>query len=115
MKPKYYRIADHLKGDYWDGLKFTIKDTVSNVPLDLTGCTVKIQFKKSAKTGSLVEELTDTSGITVTALTGVIQMNGFKVDWDADIYYWDLQIVFPDDRPITYIEGTITITQDTTD
>lgn len=114
-KPAVYKISDHYKGDTFDGVQFTILNSSDNSPIDITNSAMKIQFRKSSIIGDIVKEITNISGITfVDAINGVFKMDGFLINWDEGIYYYDVQITFVDETVRTYIKGTISIIQDTT-
>ena len=110
-----YNIPNHLKGDTFNGIAFTLTTEVPAAPIDLTGAAIKVQFRKGNKTGFMQKELSIGSGITVTdAPNGTFQLNPFKADWQPSIYYYDVEITFPSGRVKTYIEGTFKIVQDVT-
>lgn len=114
-KPGVYNIADHYKGDTFDGVQFTIINSTDSLPINITGCLIKIQFKKNSNNGSIIKEITEISGITIIdAINGVFKINPFLIDWDEGRYLYDVQITFPDLSVRTYIKGTILIIQDTT-
>jgi len=113
--PTKYNIPDHYKGDTFNGLQFTIKDTVTLNAIDLTGAAIKIQFRKGNKRGLLEKEFVISDGITLSnALGGIFQIDTFVLDWDVASYYYDIEMTFVSGVVVTYIEGIINITQDVT-
>jgi hypothetical protein len=63
-------IADHIKGDTWDGFMFNLEDETeigSNIyePVDLTGATIISQFKTTPKGGMVFEFKTSDNSITI--------------------------------------------------
>ena len=110
-----YIIEDHYKGDTFDGVQFTLKNITDNIPINLTGCAIKIQFRKSAPYGTLEKELTEVDGITIIdAINGVFKINAFLLDWNKATYFYDVEVTFPNNVVKTYIKGTLSIIQDTT-
>ena len=110
-----YKIADHYKGDTFDGVQFTLLNSTDNIPINLTGCAIKIQFKKSAAYGTLQKEITNTAGITIVdAVNGVFKIDAFLINWSEANYYYDIEITFPNGLVKTYIKGTLAIIRDVT-
>jgi hypothetical protein len=107
-------LDNQYKGDTYDGVQFTLLGTGS-VPIDLTGAAIKSQFRHLSKTGRIVKEVTDGAGITVSdAVNGIFQIDSFIIDWAAATYYYDIEITFLSGVVRTYIQGTLTTTQDVT-
>jgi len=114
MTPKPYNIPDQLKGDTFKGLLFTLKDNLG-AAIDLTGATVKIDFRRGSKTGQLQKQLTIGNGVTMaTPSLGKIQLDPFIVDFPPTTYYYDVQLTFSPTEVHTYIEGTMAVKQDVT-
>lgn len=115
MKPEKYNFRDHLKGDTFNGIEFTLIDSNSELPIDITDALITIQFKSHSKTGLINVELNVGSGITITdAENGVFVIDSFLLDWQPKKYYYDVQITFPNGVVKTYIEGTFLVIQDVT-
>lgn len=109
-----YNIPDAYKGDTFEDLQFTLLE--NNVAIDLTGATIKCQFRKEKKTGSLIKTLTDTSGITVTDATGgIFKIDAFTMTWNAGEYFYDIQITDSSGVIFTYLQGTLNVIQDVTE
>lgn len=109
-----YDFPDHIKGDTFDGVGFTI--TVNGVALNLTGVGIRMQLRKGEK-GSVVKEFTNAvgGGITVTnALAGKFEIDSQIIDISAATYNHDIQFTLLSGEVRTYIAGTWTIIQDIT-
>ena len=114
-KPGVVNIANHYKGDTFDGIQYTILNSSDNLPIDLTGATIKSQFRKSNRKGSIILEITDGVGITVSdAVNGIFEIDSFLLDWQPSTYYYDIEITFSNGVVKTYIEGTLIVNQDIT-
>ena len=112
MTPATYTIPNHYKSDTFDAITFTIKEDA--IAVDLTGATIKIDFRKGKNTGTLQQSFTIGSGITLTdAINGVFRLDSFINNYDADVYYYDCEITFPSGVVRTYFKGTLTVNQDT--
>ena len=113
MIPQTNILNDHYKGSTFKGLRFII--TYNTVRLDLTGATIRCQFRRKSPIGDLTKELNIGTGITVTdAVNGVFRFDEMKINWDADIYYYDIEIALSNGNNDTYVKGTINVIQDST-
>ena len=104
------KLQDRLKGDTFEAVNFTFTG------VDLTGASIRIQFRYRCKTGAIVKDISTGSGITITdATAGKFTIDEFTpIDWEVDTYYYDVPIVFPSGKNKTYLKGTVKINQDTT-
>ena len=110
--PSVVNIDNHYKGDTYDGIQYTLLNASDSSPIDLTSATIKAQFRFSSITGSIIKEITEISGITVTdAANGVF---AFIIDWAFGIYYYDIEVTFVSGVVKTFVQGRIKITQDVT-
>jgi hypothetical protein len=110
-----YKILNQYKNDTFDGVRFTLKDTDTLTPISLVDATIKTQFRYRSETGRIVKTITELDGITVEdAVNGIFKFNPFVIDWEADIYYYDVQITFSNEVIKTYIKGTVKVIQDIT-
>ena len=108
-----YILSDHHKGDTWNGVQFTILS--NGVAVDLTSSTARVMFRRGSKKGTVVKSLTVGSGITLTdATNGVLTLDSFTLDWEADTYFYDVEITLSSGVIRTYVVGTIKINQDAT-
>lgn len=99
------------KGDSF-AFQFTLKDPVSEEPVDLTGTTVKAQIRATEDSATVMAEFVtshDDDGGTVTisltpVLTTALTTSGV----------WDVQLTFPDTTVRTYLRGTATLVKEVT-
>ena len=111
-----YNIPDRVKGTTFKGIQFTLKNSVTNAPLNLTDTQVKLQFRRGSEIGLVKKELALGTGITLTnAVGGVLVLDPFLVTWDAGLYYYDLKITHPTNVIDVYINGTFRVLQNVTD
>jgi len=109
------QIDNQYRGDTYDGVQFTLLNTEDSSPIDLTGVSIKIQFRYNSKIGGIQKEITDGNGVTISnAVNGVFSIDPFLIDWAPDIYYFDVQMTFTNGVVRTYIQGTIKVIQDVT-
>lgn len=110
MIPAIKILSPQLVNDTFNGVRFTLSPTT-----DLTGASIRTQFRRGGKRNPIQKDISIGSGITVEdAVNGIFVWDAFIIDWTVAIYNWDVQITFPDTTVKTYIEGTIQINQDTT-
>jgi hypothetical protein len=109
------QIDNQYRGDTYDGVQFTLLNTEDNSPIDLTGVNIKIQFRYNSKIGGLQKEINNGDGVTISdAVNGVFSIDPFLIDWNPDIYFFDIQMTFTNGVIRTYIQGTIKVIQDVT-
>ena len=109
--PIITNFKPQLKGDTFRGGIFTIVPAV-----DLTGATVRCQFRKGGKRNQVVVELTGGNGITITdAVNSVYQIDEITpLDWDVGNYNFDIEFTLSSGDIITPNEGILPVKQDTT-
>jgi hypothetical protein len=108
-------IADHKKGDTWDGFSFLFEELVNDiyVPFNLTGVTALIQFKTNPLGNAVFEFKTSDGTITIpTPLTGQIYMMPRVMNYEALTYSFDVQLTFLDGTVKTYVNDNFRIVQD---
>jgi hypothetical protein len=111
-------IADHIKGDTWDGFKFKIEDETevnSGVyePRNLTGCVIIAQFKKEPNGTVVFEFKTSDNTITIpTPANGEFILMPRIVDVPATTYVFDVQITYPNGVVESFDPEYWRITQD---
>lgn len=111
MNPAIYTIPTHYRGDTLNSITFTIKE--NTIAVDLTGASIKMDFRRGTDTGALQESKTIGSGLLVTdAVNGVFEMIAYINNWEAGVYFYDMQITFPSSIIRTYVKGTLTVKQD---
>ena len=109
MIPAKKVLKPQLKGDTFNGVRFTLSP-----PTDLTGATIRTQFRRGGKSAKAEKELTTGAGITVEdEVNGVFVWDPFIMNLAVATYYYDVEITFATGEVKTYIEGTIDIIQDT--
>ena len=107
MIAKRYDFTPHNAGDTFEGITLTLTQTASEVttPIDLTGATIKIVFKKQDQT-TVISTLEIGSGITVDdAEGGVISIDSFIVFATPYLYEYDMEITFNPSTIKTYMKG----------
>lgn len=113
--PTTYNFPDHYKGDTFNGMQFTLKDTVSEDAIDLTDVLIYIQFRRGSKIGQIVKDLSIGQGITLTdAINGIFRIDPFINNWAVSIYFYDVQMKFANEVIRTYVTGTQNLVQDVT-
>ena len=110
----YKKLITRFKGDTFLEWKMDYLDKDSN-PINLTGVEIISQFRKDCKTGTVARDMSVGSGITIVdAANGIYKIDEFVLDWDANIYYYDIQFTFTNGIEKTPIFGDITVVQDVT-
>jgi hypothetical protein len=101
-------IADHIKGDTWNGFSVTLKRKTSPsdptlIPIDLTGCSIISQFKTTPKGGVVFEFKTSDNTITIpTPANGrFVYMPRPSFNYPANTYVFDWQVTYPNGTIVT--------------
>ena len=107
-------LKDRIKNDTFSSVEFTYSDNLG-VPINITGAELKTQFRFRTKTGKIIKEISDGSGITITsAVDGEFKIDEFTpVDWEVDCYYYDVQMTLNGEIK-TYVGGKVKVIQDVT-
>ena len=114
MVPAVYNYGNQYRGDTLDSVQFTLIDKDTSLPIDLTGASLKIQFRKPFK-GATQLTITDGSGITIVSpTTGRLIIDSFILDWDPGVYLYDIEITFANSTVKTYVRGSINVISDAT-
>jgi len=115
MTASRYDFPQIIKGDTFDGLSFTL--SVNTVLVDFTDAIITMDLRLD-KTGVSVKRFTSVGDADITIespkTSGKFKFNSQIINVDAGIYYYDIQILFPNTVVKTYIEGRWTILQDVT-
>jgi hypothetical protein len=88
------------------------------VPVDLTGCKARAQFREELESGVVLLELTtENQRIVLGALTGDIRLvisatDTAALDWTTAVY--DLEIEFPDGTVVRRMAGTVVVSPEVT-
>jgi hypothetical protein len=110
-----YNFPDQMNGDTFPSRDVTIKNKTTQLPMNLTNCVIKCEFRMSNKTGTVVQTLTNGSGITIqSAENGIFTIHSFDANWGAGVYYYDFEFNFPGGKKITYFGGYMKLIQDVT-
>jgi hypothetical protein len=106
-----FDFPTHRSGDTWRGISsITILD--HEVPIDLTGCKIYIQFRSIYNFASPVVLTLTTEDNTIkieNAVNGIISIPEQIINVPVGRYRYDLQIDFPDGASMTYMEGEFEI------
>lgn len=109
-----YRIPPHRRGDTWDGIN-SITISVNGTPVNLTGATIKMEFRQSVDYPvALTLSTTDNTIQFVNAANGVIRIPSQMIEIPFSTYLYDLQVTFPNGTVKTYMSGTWEIVSDIT-
>ena len=103
------------RGDTFEEQPFRI--LVNQEPLNLTGYTIRVDFRYRSKNGDLVLHINTTDGgITIEDATGGrFKINKFATDnFKTGWHYYDVELVSPDGIKKTYVSGRVEITEDVT-
>lgn len=90
----------------------------ANVPIDLTGCTARMQVRSEVESPTVLLSLTTLNGgITITPLTGTIDLFIRDVDtaaikWESGV--WDLEIVHPNTDVTRLMQGSVSVSPEVT-
>jgi hypothetical protein len=101
------------RGDTFNGIQIEL--LVNGTASNLTGASIKCQFRPNSKIGAVVKTIQIGSGITITnATAGQFRIDPFVADLDTGKYFYDVQITFSSGVVKTYLEGIFDVTQDVT-
>lgn len=110
-----YNFPSQYRGDTFQGMTFTI--TEADVPVNLTGASIAIQWRLRSATGTLAKEVTIGDGITLdNAAGGQFSIDPFDIDdvnWVAGTYLYDVQVTLGSVTR-TYFGGNFIILEDVT-
>lgn len=95
------------RGDFWDGMVVTI-------PLDLTGYSIKADFKTSQSNRASFTFSTDDDTIEPTGTNGRIVFVGRKMNYQAQRYISDLELTPPNGETKTILDFIWELKQDIT-
>jgi hypothetical protein len=103
-----YNFPNHRKGD-------TFKAREIVLGFDITGATIKMQFKIPSVNQVVFAWLTSDNTFTITnAVTGTIEMTSRILDFAKNTYVYDFQVTDANGNVTTYFDGSIKIIQDIT-
>lgn len=91
---------------------------VNDVAVDLTGATARMQVRKGKDDTNFVLELTtENGGISITALSGQIDLIATDTATAAieqGDYYYDLELIFADTKVKRLLKGIVTVDREVT-
>jgi hypothetical protein len=108
-------FPDIIKGDTFTGLKMTFYDGVGleKTPMDLTGASVVIAFKKGAGQNAVFAFKTLDATITIPdPESGEIFLQPRLMDYPAMTYIFDVEVTFLSGTVKTYFKGNWRVCQD---
>lgn len=108
---------DAVSGDSFDQVDFEL--IINNAPVDLTGCIIKVDFKKNAKSSTADKTIRNSGSNPVIVITdgpaGKFRWKEFVLDVPAAKYFYDVEFKFPSGRIRSYIYGYVDASEDVTD
>jgi len=105
-------FLEEYDGDTFGTKRFNFFAADGTTPLDLTDATAKVQIRKEAWNGRLVQTAISGDGITwVDQSLGQFTLGGFVVDWGGPgEYFYDIQMTYATSVITrTYIRGKIIV------
>ena len=93
-------------------INFVYQNTGTGIAINLTGYTSKMQLKSSYDNSTIVLTLTDTSGITITGVTGTLAIHATAAQTlaiPAGNYYYDIIITSASGIVTRLIQGQIAV------
>lgn len=113
MTPGVYNFRPVVSGDTVNALTIEVKDNL--VAIDLTGCAIKMDFKRKPGYDYDKRLSTENSGIALTNPTGgLFTINSFIANLPPAKYLYDIQFTFSDGTVKTYISGTFEVLSEVT-
>lgn len=115
MALNVYNLSEHIKGNTFAGRDFRLTRRVDEStvePIDLTGATIIMQFRKDANSRVSFEFRTDAepaSMIINNPVNGEFKIPEQEIDACEGIYCYDTLVIFPDDIKKTYWKGTLPV------
>ena len=94
------------------------KSADDSVPVDLTGCTARLQVRERvASDTALLELTTENGGLILGGANGTITLHMSAaetagIEWRRGVY--DLEIAFPDGTVIRRLQGRVTVSPEVT-
>jgi hypothetical protein len=108
-----FDFPKHIDGDTWDGISsMVILSGTQSAPLDLTDCSVYINFKLSNTVASpvvLVLSTDDSSIVIEDATEGTISIPRQNINIPNGSYNYNMHVKFPNEEIKTVYQGKIEI------
>ena len=87
----------------------------SDVPVDMTGNTPKIQVRRGSEKGKLMATYQVGSGLSwVDQAAGHLRWTGGNISWGHGDFYYDLEITYSGGDIKTHVKGMIRVNKQTT-
>lgn len=102
------------QGSTWDDV-WTLK--IAGTPVNLTGSTARLQFRKAASSPTAALSITSSSGITLGGAAGTVTFNVTDTQTstiDAGIYVYDLEIETAGGVTSRWVEGKVNVSAEVT-
>lgn len=110
-----FTIPAHRRGDTWGGINSIVIST-DGTPVNLSGSSIKMQFREDIDAPVILEFSTENSIISlIENLEGALCINPTIIDIPYGVYRYDLQVTYPNGTVKTYINGTWEIVPDITE
>ena len=114
-RPSNYNFPDHVRGDTFNGVVFTV--LVNASPVDFTNAILTMDLRPLGG-GDVVKTFTtiDSGGLTIQdpPTSGKFSLDQQIIDLPSATYEYDIEMDFSNGVVKTYIGGTWTILQDVT-
>lgn len=112
MTPGTFNFPKHKRGDTFDGFAFRLTQN-GGTPIDFTGATILIQFRKKPDGDIVLEWKTSDGSITIAGnQINMLAKTGAQMDVASGTYKYDINVLFPTNVNKTYIEGEMQIVDD---
>ena len=111
-KATYNFPQPFTRGTTFRAKEFQIMEEVNsvNVPINLTGANILIQFKINEESPKVFEFRSDDNTILITdALNGIIELQSRILNVPAAIYKYDVKITLANGYTKVYLEGSLRI------
>lgn len=104
-------LEDRIKGNTSNSVEFVYWNETNDLGVDLTGASLKCQFRAGGKNGQIITELTIGSGITILdAVGGEFQIDEISpLNWSEGNYWYDIEVTFSDGDVKTYVGGVMKV------
>lgn len=105
-----YNFPNHISGDTYRGAVITLTDANGD-PIDIEDAAVAMRFRLGSKSGTEYHdfEISITDGT-----AGQITIPAQIVDWEAGVWYYDMEVTTYEGQVSTYMEGTMKVIQSVT-
>lgn len=102
-----YNFPNIIKGNTYRGAVITIRDE-NQAPINIEDAAVSIRFRLGSKSGTEYHDLE----ISITnGAGGQITIPEQNIDWEAGVWYYDMDVITYESQVTTYLEGTIKVIQ----